>query len=310
MARAKKPEEHENHERWLVSYADFITLLFAFFVVMYAISSVNEGKYRTLAHSLVAAFQTPSRAIQPIQVGELARSKEQPALEIDKTPHNIQLPKRMPNVLQNPPATPKPQHQEAGRVGPSNALQKMAKRLVKELQPLIDKDLVTVRQSDLWLEVEINTSILFPSASDQLSDRAAYVLERVADVVRDFPNPIRVEGFTDSLPISTPEFESNWELSAERAARVVRLFSDHGVAPSRMAAVGFGQYRPVADNDTPAGRRKNRRVSVVILAGHDTRYMIDVARKTSEIGDAADKPDTGAGAGSGSGAAEQRSEAP
>ncbi len=288
MARKKKHEEHENHERWLVSYADFITLLFAFFVVMYSISSVNEGKYRTLSHSLVAAFHSPSRSLEPVQVGELARSRRQAAMEINQTPRNMQLPRLMetPEDIRKEMNLPKG---SSPKVGGEDNLSKMSKAIIEQLKPLIKDNVVTVRRTKSWLEVELNTSILFPSGSDQMAPHAAGILTRLGAILKPFPNPIRVEGFTDNVPISTSRFSSNWELSADRAAQVVELMAREGVDAARMSAVGFGEYRPIADNSTLEGRRKNRRVSVVVLAGEDTRYQIDISRNQTEVKLPADK---------------------
>jgi chemotaxis protein MotB len=130
---------------------------------------------------------------------------------------------------------------------------------------LIQQDLIAVRRNDLWVEVEIKTSILFPSGSSRLQQEALPILSEIAKILKDFPNPIRVEGFTDSVPINTVAFPSNWELSAGRAASVVHLFTKEGVEPRRMASIGYGEYRPVADNSTAEGRNKNRRVVIVIL---------------------------------------------
>lgn len=277
MARRRQHEEHENHERWLVSYADFITLLFAFFVVMYAISSVNEGKYRTLSHSLMAAFHTPARAVTPVQVGVLARTREQTAMAIDAVPRNMALPEHMLSSEELQDGS------EADGGNASAALDSIAEQIVTDLRPLIEMDLIKVRRTSLWLEVELNTSTLFPSGSVVLGTEAHEILRKLAAILAPFPNPIRVEGFTDDVPINTSLFASNWELSAARAARVVRLFAEEGLDPGRMAAVGFGEHRPVADNGTADGRRQNRRVALVVLAGQDSRYLMDVARERSEI---------------------------
>lgn len=278
MARRHRQEERENHERWMVSYADFMTLLFAFFVVMYAISSINEGKYKTLSDSLLSAFHTPPRTLEPIQIGKLARTQDPTSMPIQGLPRTVVLPEQ--GFGQELPG-----HGEGGlsSLDPAAALAVISEQLVSELEPLISQDLVKVRRSELWLEVEINTSILFPSASVVLSDEAEALLRRLANVLKPYPNPIRVEGFADALPINTTQFASNWELSAARAARVVRLLGEEGVDPTRMAAVGFGEYRPVADNRTSDGRRQNRRVALVVLAGHDSRYLMDVERNSSEI---------------------------
>ena len=126
--------------------------------------------------------------------------------------------------------------------------------------------MVTVRRSDFWIEVEMRTDILFPSGSARLADNAADIIERLGGVLAPFPNPIRVEGYTDNKPIKTAVFYSNWELSAARAGSVVRVLSTHGVSPERLAVIGYGEQRPLKTNDTPDGRNANRRVVVVILS--------------------------------------------
>ena len=127
------------------------------------------------------------------------------------------------------------------------------------------------------MEVEIKTSILFPSGSAILQPEALPILSEIADILKDFPNPIHVEGFTDSVPINTVAFPSNWELSAGRAASVVHLFTKDGVEPRRMAAIGLGEYRPIADNATAEGRNKNRRVVLLIMESASADKMFGSA---------------------------------
>lgn len=286
MARKKKHEEHENHERWLVSYADFITLLFAFFVVMYSVSSVNEGKYRVLSDALVAAFRAPAKSMTPIQVGTVAKSpsgvefsiRKSPAVikTFDKplpTPHSkddqkekaAQLNRQAQSKAQDPSQSKEVTKAQAASEAAAD-IQKMADEIEHAMQSLITQGMINVRRSTFWLEVEINTSILYSSGSARLQADAVPVLEDLATILVPFPNALHVEGFTDNVPISTLAFPSNWELSAARAASVVTLFAKAGVAPARLAAIGYGEYRPVADNDTEAGRTKNRRVVVVVLS--------------------------------------------
>lgn len=279
MARKKKHEEHENHERWLVSYADFITLLFAFFVVMYSLSSVNEGKYRVLSESLVAAFNAPTRSIQPVTVGEPMKGP------MIKPPQQQPLPNAPQSMLPPPPIQPPAIDRqrlaaemraklEAER---AKTIASIGDQIEKALAPLIDKEVVHVRRARLWLEVEINTSILFPSGSAALSPSAVPTLKHVAEILGAYPNPIHVEGFTDNRPIKTVAFPSNWELSAARAASVVHLFSSAGIVPERMAAVGYGEYHNVGDNSTREGRNANRRVVLVILADPNVKRLRDQA---------------------------------
>ncbi len=252
MARKKKPEEHVNHERWLVSYADFITLLFAFFVVMYSISSVNEGKYRVLSDSISSAFN-PSAAGLPIKLNNplkppIVSRSAIPSLESGNT-QNLSVYGGV----------------EASREDKIN-LRKIASRISKDLSPLIDNKMVKVKKNDLWIEIEIKSSILFSSGSAVLQAKARPVLRDIAKVLSDFSNSIQVEGFTDNVPINTEYFKSNWELSASRAANVVHLFSRSGVKPSRLSAVGYGEFKPVANNLTVKGRQANRRVKIIVLS--------------------------------------------
>jgi len=259
MARKKRIEEHENHERWLVSYADFITLLFAFFVVMYSISSVNEGKYRVLSDSMVAAFRDPARSLEPVQVGDLMRAPVQPEEMPDPNKPNIEVFK-MP-----PPA----EQQELESV--DEAVQDLADSIEASMADLVDDGLIQVRRDKRWIEVEIKSSILFDSGSAGLSALSAPVLKKLADKFKGLDNVIHVEGFTDNVPINNFDYLSNWELSAARAASVVHLFTGLGIQPKRLAAIGYGEFRPVASNDTADGRARNRRVVLVIMSGSDAR---------------------------------------
>jgi chemotaxis protein MotB len=274
MARKKKHEEHENHERWLVSYADFITLLFAFFVVMYAVSSVNAGKYRVLSDSLVAAFNEPKKSFEPIQVGEIVKSATNASIEIVSKPTLI----KVPIVTLSNQDADKGNLPGAGFTSsPENArdIQKIADEVAEAMQKLVDMGLVAISVTDLWVEVDIKDSVLFPSGSARIRQEAVEVLTRVAAILADFSNPVRVEGFTDNVPINTPVYPSNWELSSARASSVVRLFEGHGISSSRLSAVGYGEYRPVVANDTAEGRAKNRRVVLVVLADKEVEYLLD-----------------------------------
>ncbi len=289
MARKKKPEEHVNHERWLVSYADFITLLFAFFVVMYSVSSVNAGKYRVLSEALEAAFRSTPRSTTPIQIGTIHRDAMLDANIMQKRKgaeiaEGVSLPKtpQISTGLRDEgdqggqagdQAGKSIRSAEGGGRGGGRALGEITDRVQKALQHLIKEKLITVRRNKHWVEVEIRTKVLYSSGSASLASDARRVLTRIAGILKDYPNHVHVEGFTDDRPINTVAFPSNWELSAARAASVVHLFSDRGIEPNRMAAVGFGQYRPAADNSTEAGRSKNRKVVIVILAAKGSGHL-------------------------------------
>ena len=141
----------------------------------------------------------------------------------------------------------------------------MEREVQNAMQELIDAKLVTVRRESLWLEIEINTDILFASGVSDFAPAAAPVLDKLADVLKPFPNPIRVEGHTDNRPIKTAPYPSNWELSAARAASVVHEFTKAGVDPLRLEIVGFGEFHPRQTNDTAEGRNANRRVAILVL---------------------------------------------
>ncbi len=274
MARRKHHEEHANHEAWAIPYADLMTLLLAFFVVMYAISSLNEGKYRVMADALTTAFGGAPRTINPVQVGNqqvqgggwdspsvikagnrVGPSAPSPSNDPTLLPAMASQ-MRMPVSVRN-----QEQLQRAER-----QLDTIADKLTATLAPLIERGMITVRRTELWIEVEINSDILFPTGSATLDVHARDTLSTLAQVLRDAPNGVRVEGHTDNVPIATSLFPSNWELSAGRAASVVHLFADQGLQPARLAMVGYGQFRPREDNATAEGRNRNRRVMVIILA--------------------------------------------
>ena len=277
MARRKKHEEHANHEAWAIPYADLLTLLLAFFVVMYAISSLNEGKYRVMADALTTAFGGMPRTINQVQVGN-----KQVQGAANDTPSAINA-QSMTGSRANDPAQlsavsaqlrqPISFRDTNGLENASRQLQTISERINRALAPLIDSGMITVRRTELWIEVEINSDILFTPASARLDPVARETLGTLAEVLIDVPNSLRVEGHTDNLPISNAQFPSNWELSAARAASVVHLFADQGISPNRLAMVGYGEFRPREDNNHADGRNRNRRVMVVILA--DSSSPID-----------------------------------
>ncbi len=277
MARRHRHEEHLNHEAWAIPYGDLITLLLAFFVVMYAMSSVNEGKYRVLSDSLVAAFRGAPRTLEPIQVGEKSQGS---GADIHMTIVQQAMLEGQPREMLAPivdspiiresygQAPDRARDSEGEPSGDLVALESVAQEVERSMAGLIEKDLVVVRRHGLWVEVEIRTDILFPSGVATLSPSAVQILEQLAATLAPFPNPIRVEGHTDNVPINTRLFPSNWELSAARAASVVHLFMKEGLAPERLAVIGLGEHRPIQPNTTPEGRNANRRVVLVILSGN------------------------------------------
>ena len=267
MARKKKHEEHENHERC---------------VVMYSMSSVNEGKYRVLSESMEAAFRPITRSMAPVQLGDPVRSlaiRQFPVVMDRPTPASIipMIPGRFTENVQVEPAVAngtaeeRPEQTEQEQQPDTSALlspqmQYMGSEIEEYFEELIEDEQIELRQNPLWLEIEIKSNILFPSGSADLAENAEAIMAGMGQLLARYPNPLTVEGFTDNMPIQNSIFPSNWELSSARAASVVRLFERQGVEPIRMSSVGYGEFRPRDDNDTPEGRATNRRVVVVIMA--------------------------------------------
>lgn len=254
MLRRSKEIEEDNTERWLVSYADFITLLFAFFVVMYSISQVNEGKYRILSESLISAFDTPAKSKQPIQQGQINQS---PTIASNSTKQVFDDGGGNEKIADD---------QEYLSTADFNQIEQ---QLTRQLQDLIDNNLATITRTKDWLEIDLRSALLFQSGSDQLTANARVVIEELADTLRNNRQIIVVRGHTDNIPIETRQFSSNWSLSAARAVAVVRLLQNNSISPQRLLAQGHGEHKPVASNNTAEGRAQNRRVTVAI-----SRYAV------------------------------------
>ncbi|MDP9012966.1 MAG: flagellar motor protein MotD [Pseudomonadota bacterium] len=267
MARKKKHEEHVNAEAWAIPYGDLVTLLFALFTVMYAMSSVNEGKFRVLSDSMIAAFHGAPKSMQPINVGKKQPGKGGDKLLVGVTPTALIKIKAEASSTPGGELTPRDPAVGKGAAHEDlpGALIRMERAVQDAMQALIDAKLVTVRRENLWLEIEINTDILFPSGASDFAPAAEPVLDKLAEVLKPFPNPIRVEGHTDNRPIRTAAFPSNWELSAARAASVVHQFTREGIDPLRLEIVGFGEFHPRQPNTSAEGRNANRRVAILVL---------------------------------------------
>ena len=253
MARKHKHEEHENHERWLVSYADFITLLFAFFVVMYSVSSVNEGKFRVVSQSIVEALNpminmsASTIKISPEAVGGPTSTR---AISID-----MQIFRKLTDTLK----IVSPEKSGKAVAGKSDQAGASSPRLPGESQ-------AAVAQDERGVVVSIANAVAFEPGKAELLPEARATLIQVATALQGFPSQIRVEGHTDNIPIHTGEFPSNWELSSARAVTIVRFLAEGGhLPPDRLAAAGYGEFHPVAANDTTEGRAANRRVELVIV---------------------------------------------
>ncbi len=269
--RRHEHEEHANHEAWAIPYGDLITLLLAFFVVMYAVSSINEGKYRVLSDSMMAAFRGSPRTTAPIEVGDKVVKVRRDDTVAGLSPSQAMKLPEMPATQQKAIAElfakmGRDVQPDAAAVDtPGVSLGRIADQVEQAMAPLIDLDMITVTRKPLWVEVEIKTDILFPSGSAEIQPEALPILDTIAGILAPLTSPLRVEGHTDNRPINRLQFPSNWELSGARASRIVRLFESRGIAPARMSVAGMGEYQPVADNATPEGRNRNRRVTLVIL---------------------------------------------
>jgi chemotaxis protein MotB len=266
MSRRHRHADHVNHEAWAIPYGDLVTLLLAFFVVMYSLSSVNEGQYRVLSDSLISAFRAPPRSLDPIQVGEVVLSQRnadarQERMQVElETNTVIDSLDRDLDVLRTSGLRP------SDADGAAVMIEDIGTALQEALAEMISEDLVRLRKDEFWIEVEINTNVLFASASAELASESRAVIYRIGEILAGKNTRVQVEGHTDLRPITTERFPSNWELSSARAATVVRMFSSAGVDPKQLAAVGYGEFRPVADNATPEGQSENRRVVIVIMA--------------------------------------------
>lgn len=263
----KKHEEHENHERWLVSYADFITLLFAFFVVMYSISSVNEGKFRTVSDSIKAALNpivSPASTLVPFTIGQNRALTIKPSLEGAKEPAMRRLRQIMRSLKDVMPAE------------------------VVHLQEIPNGDLV----------LTLPDTVLFRSGESALRPEARPFLQAIGEVLIELDRHVRVEGHTDNVPSTTVQFPSNWELSATRAVMVVRTLSElFGVPSQNLSAVGYSDSRPRTDNLTPEHRAKNRRVEIVVLEHKPAPYPPDEGEERTALQLFADPPVGSTGSG-------------
>ena len=249
-------EEHIHHDRWLVSYADFITLLFAFFVVMYASSSVNQYKYNAVSSSISSAFKT-------VQFDSLTETEKKFKNGTEVDDHQKKK-EDQTLVLIDPIAIAKIKHDKL--LSSRERMIRTKSDLVRKLKPLIDQGKITVTQVPRGIRIDIQDSYLFTPGSAKIANSAAVsTLEEIAPILANSDRPIEIEGHTDNQPIKNREFQSNWDLSALRATSVLRILSDEGLAENRLSATGYGSSRPAATNETPEGKAKNRRVSIFVI---------------------------------------------
>ncbi len=281
MRRRKRHEEHDNHEAWAIPYGDLVTLLLGFFVVMYSISSVNSGKYRVLSNALSAAFRGTPLSPQPISIGEpLASVSEQMPISQVNRMFSAGMPAYMHMPLPQARGTERDGAARPGSADPRQAqnaalaeaeaarqreLDSIATDVSGVMSNLIKSNAVQVHKLGDAVEVQISADILFASGMAEPAPAAIPVLANLAEALKPWPNAVQVEGHTDDVAVRSGAFRSNWELSGARAGSVVRLFTEHGVNPQRLAVVGYGQYRPLQPNTSATGRNANRRVAIIIL---------------------------------------------
>jgi chemotaxis protein MotB len=253
--RRKNANEAVPHDRWLVSYADFVTLLFAFFVVMYALAATNEIKYQAVSQSLESAFLEKKRQVIILEEALSERVDRVSPIKLDDE-----------------------------WVADRKQLQQASEQLTQLLEEQISDNLVTVNKGNSWIELQMNSELLFLSGSADLAAESLPVLKKIAEVLKSLPNQVNIEGHTDNLPIGTSKFPSNWELSSARATTVVRDLIKNGIEPPRLSAIGYGEFHPVADNRTEKGRFKNRRVGLLIISQDYSRDRLMNANKQNGDG--------------------------
>jgi chemotaxis protein MotB len=269
MAKKHKHPEHVNHERWLVSYADFITLLFATFTALYALSKADASKAKAVADGMREAFGTSTPQIITMEAPE---SEAIPSNKHKRPPGQSDI--------------------KGQRTGPQTEAGKQEMEKIKDEleQYLMTKGALAKVQVDLQergLKVSMKEGGLFESGSSDVKPESYALLAEIAQKLANFNNHLRVEGHTDNVPISSRTYASNWELSSSRATTVARIMTEkYGVAANRISATGYGEGRPIASNDTEAGRARNRRVDLVILSGNADKGEPETIVETHSISDA------------------------
>ena len=245
-----KHEEKDNSERWLLSYADFITLLMVFFIIMYSMSAVNQAKFEALAESLSEAMGggSGSRGGSGTGTGDAAGPG------VNDIPGGVEM-------------SPAPPLSDSYL---DQAEQDALNATAAEIQKYLDEqglhDSVTLRIDERGLVVILADTTTFESGSAEIKSEFIPRLIQIADILSSVENYVRIEGHTDNVPVVGGRFASNWEVSTARATSLVQLFiNNSNIAPEKLSAVGYGEYRPVASNDTPEGRAQNRRVEIVVI---------------------------------------------
>lgn len=296
MAKKKKHAEHENHERWLVSYADLLTLLFALFVVLYAFASAKQSESKQLVQALMQSFSdmgytTPSTGSSVLtaspNVMSSGESSVQASIPASKPSMLVQAPTQggggvmdvgASTTVPQPPSKSKGEDKDSGannprqtsvaaQVGASSSgapFDKIRQELRTALQQQISQGSVSFSETEDWLTVELSSDLAFPAGSTTLLKRSLPVISNIAGIIKPMNNYIRVRGYTDNTATTPELYASNWELSAKRAEAVLLRLQQDGIVPDRMALEAYGEYSPFVSNSTEEGRKRNRKVTIAI----------------------------------------------
>ncbi len=279
MARKAKHPEHANHERWLVSYADFITLLFAFFVVMFATSHADKDKQKVVSAAVKEAINEGT--FVTTIAGFLGKSKDNQAIHL-----------REAKPYEGSPTEPKHPEKKGEKTNAAKAavveLLPTLQSLAGDLQQEIEAGKLYVSLEPRGLVVSMKEAAFFPAASDAINKDAYPMIGKVADSIRKLKNPVRLEGHTDSIPIRSARFPSNWSLAAARSIAMLELLEKKfGIDRTHMAVAGYADTVPIADNETADGRAKNRRVDIIVL------NQFGLATEPEKVKQQAQKPPAG-----------------
>jgi chemotaxis protein MotB len=241
----RKEEKEPNHERWLLTYSDLITLLMIFFVIMYASSNVSATKYKQLSQSLNVAFEGGGKNV----IGDDSA---------------ISITDSSTKVIDIPPVDSKTSE---GNKIEENKMEAIKQNVDKYLKQNGLSNSVSTKIDERGLQVSLNSTLLFDSGKADVKADSIRQLISIGKILNKVDNYVRIEGHTDSSPINNYEFRSNWQLSAIRATNVTELLiSQAGIHPKRISAIAYGENRPVADNNTEVGKAKNRTVDIIILS--------------------------------------------
>ncbi|EAQ66205.1 flagellar motor protein [Marinomonas sp. MED121] len=246
-------DTNQNKQRWILSYADFITLLFAFFVALYSISLKNQGDSKLLTETLEGVMQAVQLSVQPINIGKVTTGKAEDEAFQELTPDRGSDP------------SPSPQQNIQTVVDKKlQVVQELNQMILTHLGEYQQNGLISINESELWIEIELKAGLLFSSGEFELTNEAVAVLMSISEVLKRYSYPIVVEGHTDNLPVSSNKYTSNWQLSSARASSVVDELVNGGINPQLIAVLGLSSEKPKVRNSNDFSRARNRRVTLKI----------------------------------------------